>query len=488
MSTKSSAVRRICVPLTLAGVALALLVTPQIGAHAQDDPRLEARLLVMDGKFGEAEDLIAESPEDVRHDVKLMNELGSLALRWTMTEEGVARRPGLEAAKVLFGRAMTLKSSDVKAAEGALEAAITLSKLELEAAREGKAAELVAWAIASGEMALEDGATSAVILDYLGKAVATRASNYRKVDDVKKLAADYKRAGELFAEAAAATPEDAHFYFSAAASARLAEAKFIHDRIPVERETRDDKALQAAAKYAAQACDLKNAKDEAYFTHLSILRLAVEWETDGDFGEPYMKPLTPPLQGLEVLVPKSQGWKRTRDKEWDLILTRHFAFADEHNICQIKVKAWEWSENKFGQSWQMIETICQRYYESASEDYVELKRNVATLDIAELKPKKGAKKPKKKPKKKKKKKGKKKDPEVWHFRVAGQRRAADGRLQQRSEFLFHHPEEQVTYHIRVLDWDMPWGLDDPDVSKVIESMCGFPVPPRDAGSKKKKRR
>src|SRR5437016_6053968 len=103
-------------PRNRLAAAAALAAACLAAARADDDPAKEARLLIIDGKFREADSVLSQAPESVRNDPALHDALADLALKWTRGKDGEDKRNGLRCARDHYSHAIDAKPDDAVAA------------------------------------------------------------------------------------------------------------------------------------------------------------------------------------------------------------------------------------------------------------------------------------------------------------------------------------------------------------------------------------
>lgn len=434
----------------LGGLAGALPVTPAPTAAAQEDLAKEARLLTASGKFKEADDVLKAAPEEVRNDVKLRLALGDLATKWTRRQQGQEKVPGLIAAREHFAKAVELQPDDVDAATEALDAALQLVEIQIEAKQPERAKEHADWAVKIGESVLEGGANTTDLRLAVARARDHRAKLSHKIQDFDSIVVDYSRSADLLVGCAEEAKKPAEA-LGAAARVYLDLALFIAEGRPIEEEKRDDEALVKAYEAAKRACEMKDADKDQYTIHLLVLRELYRAKVEGEFDKPYMQELgkREGIDGLEIHVPKADGWKRIeKSGDWDLFLERKLEGDD--TAVQLMVRVYSFSESFGGKTWDRVEdTTKLRYEDQKSNDFSEVVKDVAPTQIDMGR----------------------KGPEIWHFELSG---TADNRRRWISEYtMLRSKKDKKTYHIRIIDWRVSPDLGEPDIVAFVEQAFGM---------------
>lgn len=416
-------------------------------AAAQGDVRKEARLLYVDGKFREAEDLLKAAGPDVAGDPELRAQLADAALKHLRNKAGEERRAGLDAARTCWGVVAKALPTDAAALTGALATARELAALDVAAKRADAAQAQLDWALGLvGATPVESLPPDAAI--SLAEVYAARAATRRKPDLAEKAWSDYDRAAAAFETTAArhANPADC---LARAARARLDAARFLHDTIPLDTETRDEQAIAAALGLATRACETKGAADPVFGLHLQTLAIAHAWKVPGISRKVFLQPLVPPYQGLKLEIPRGGLWKTApKTAEWDVILERKF--EDDTSAVQVMITAREPKSLVGGRQWAQIDAAAQVRYESRKGQFTD----GTTVDTppARLGGKKG---------------------DVSYFEVGGMLPELK-RPQRLVEFVWPStdPKDDVVWNLRVVDWRRPSSIDDPDVAAVVASAIG----------------
>jgi hypothetical protein len=447
------------------GAVLSAVLGAVPGARADEDPGRQARLLVADGKFEEADTVLDKADEAVRTDPELRWSLAQSALKWSKRKRGMDRVKGYEAARDHFAAVMKKQPDNGDAALGAVDAALELVSLWTEAKNGAMADQNRDWAIAAAEEAFAGGVESQDLKGGVAELYASRAGRVATIDEIDKLSKDYRRAAELYIAAAAGSRREGEL-LGKAADCRLREAQFVRDKIPksVEEEVRDEEAIKAAVDLATKACQAKGANTASYSVQLRVLRLAAQWEVK-DLPEPFMEEYPRLVEGLKLQLPKSEGWKKAKYEGWDLLLNRKFEGEDTKYV-QLMIRRLHWDDSRFsGLSWADIEKVAERKHESEIENFEEEPLvNVEAVNLSG-----------------------KDENDVWHYRIKGTKK---GRQLYQAEWFWKDPDKKnpITYNLKILDYDAPFGMEEPDVLKFIESACGQMLTPKQKPSKKKKKK
>jgi len=445
------------------GLLGALPIAPAPTAAAQEDVAKELRLLTASGSFREADDMLKGASDEVRNDIKLRLALGDLAVKWTRRQQGQEKVPGLIAAREHFAKAVELQPDDVDAATAALEAALELVDIQIEAKQPERAKEHADWAVKTGEAVLGGGANTTDLRLAVAKAHDQRAKLSHKIQDFDGIVADYDRSADLLVSCAEEAKKPAEALGSAA-RVYLDLALFIAEGRPIEEEKRDDEALVKAYDAAKRACEMKDADHDQFTIHLLVLRELYRAKVEGDFDQPYMQELgkREGIDGLEIHVPKADGWKRIeKSGDWDLFLERKLEGDD--TAVQIMVRFYPFSESFGGKTWDRVEeTTKLRYEDQKSNDFTEVVKDVPPTQIDMGK----------------------KGPEIWHFELSG---TAENRRRWVSEYtMLRSKKEKKTYHIRIIDWRISPDLGEPDIVAFVEQAFGMGGDDEKDTDKKKK--
>jgi len=439
-------------------------------AGAQSDPRQEARLLYHEGKFAEAERILEAAGADVANDPELRKQLADAADRSLRNKKGEERRGPLEAMKKCLGMVAEAQPTDGAAVTGAVLAAKELAELDLSKKQTEAAMAHATWAVKLGEKAAEAGLSPETKV-ALGEAYGLRASVTKKVDLADQIIADFRKGAQLLEEAAAGNDKESE-WLSGAAALRLKEAIFVHDAIPLETEKRDDEAMTAALGLAKRACEAKGVADPQYEQHLKTLLVAHEWKFPGDWGLPFMKALTPPVQGLELQVPKGVSWPPEEGgDDWELAL--HRQYDGETNAVQILLCGRD-AKASFGtRQWSKIEDVVPLVFEARQGGFGEVTTKVEPVALGGDKKGKGA---------------------VWHFELGGIV-ANSTRPQKLAEWIWEAKTRKNTvWELKILDWRRPSAIDQPDIVAFVDSAIGeglWPAgrtPPEDPKKKPPKKK
>lgn len=455
----------------LAAAALAALCAAAWSPlRAQDDPARDARLLYYEGKFREADELLAKAPPDVQNDVGVRTQLAEAAQKFLKGKDGEDRRAGLEAVKRSFGVIANGHPDNGPAVAGAVLAAKELADLDIARKQMDGARAQATWALQLGEKAAAAG-LSPETKAALGAAYGLRASVTRKVDLVDQVSADYTKGAEMLEQAAQGHERESE-WLEAAAELRFDEATFIHDSIPIPAETRDDTALTAAVGLARRACEAKGANDAMHLFHIKTLCAAHEWKLPGDLGAPFMEPLKPPFEGLSLQVPKGGGWKRlAKTDEWDLILERNYDPSD--SSVQLMLSAHGKNEGIFGKTWSQVDWAVSSTYDKRKGQYTDVVSDTAPTLLGD----------------------KKKGPQLWHFQLAGTVANSDRRNRMAAWIWPGAGKSDVVYELRVIDWRHTTSVEDPDIVAFVQSAIpaglwppGAAAPPDPKGKKPPKKK
>jgi hypothetical protein len=431
----------------LALTATAALLAGGPVTRAEGDPRAEARMLYFDGKFAEAETLLKEAGPEVANDAALRAQLAEAAQKFLRGKSGEDRRAALEAIKRNFAAVLDAKPGDGAALGGAITAAKELVDLDLAKRKVEAAAAQASWSIQLGEKAAAAGGLTPETKAALGVAHGVRASVSKKVDQIDQNLADFQKGARLLEEAAAGHEKESA-WLGEAADLRLREATFVHDAIPLETEKRDDAALAAAITLARRACEAKDAADAQHWMHLRALTLALEWKLPGDHGRPFVKPLTPPVQGLELMVPKGVAWTR-EPGEWDLAMKRQY--EGEVNGVQILLEARDAKSALGGRQWAQIAEVVPILFENRQGGFGEIQSEQKPVALGGDKKGKGA---------------------VWHFQIAGTVKDST-RTQRLAEWVWvSTTRKDAVWDLKVLDRRKPSSVEDPDLVAFVTSAIG----------------
>ena len=432
--------------LALAAALAAWLIAAPV--HAEGDPATEARLLAIEGKFREADSLIAHCAPAVQDDPVLRLTLADMALKFARTKTGEEKREPLFSARQHFARVVEVKPAEAKAAAGLLETAQGLAQLDVDGRKPDDAKAQAKFALDLAEKAVAAGVSSPEFKVMLGRMYGFRAGFVKTMKDVDALVADSTKSGVLLAEAAAADKENAGKFLSEASAVRLSAANLIHEGIPVATETRDDEALAAAIDYATQACNQTGASENAFATHLAALRLAHSWGMKLA-QRPFMTPLGPPIQGLKLELPRSGGWTRGKSPEWDLLLERNLKDSTNDGTVQIMLKEWQVTETSLGKTWDQLAAIAPRRFDKYKEDQAELGSVVAPVQLG----------------------GGKNSLDLWHYEVGGKQKS--GRIQRIAEWIwFGDRKKEFVWQLKVIDWRPVPDIEDPDIVAFVTSAIG----------------
>ncbi len=426
--------------------AAAWLAGPPAGAD--EDPGVEARLLVIEGKFREADGVIERAPPEVQNDPALRLALGESTLKFANTRTGEEKREALFSARQHFAKVIQVKPAEGKAAAGVLDTAKQLAQLDMESKKSDDARAQSKFALDHAEMALAAGVSSPEFKIALGRMYGFRASFVKSMKDVDQLVSDSTKAAALLADAATAGGELAGKILSEASAIQARAANLIHEGIPKDDEKRDDEALSASIELATKACNLPAATEADFTTHLDALRLAHSWGMKLA-QKPFMTPLGPPIQGLKLELPRSGGWVRTKPPDWDLSLERNLHDPKNDGTVQIMLKEWAVSELSLGKSWSDLPAVAPRRFEKYKEDQSELGSVVEPVQLG----------------------GGKNSLELWHYEVGGRTKA--GRIQRIAEWIwFGDRKKEFVWQLKVIDWRPVPDIEDPDIVAFVTSAIG----------------
>jgi hypothetical protein len=460
--------------LALATLACGVVAAALPDVAAAEDPRTEARLLTLDGKFEAANKVLEAAPEEVRNDPKLRFQLGDMALKWCKRQEKHAKVPGLIAAKNHFAEALEVDKADHEAALAALETGLDLVAVFVEAKQPTSALRHVDWCVKVGEDALANGSDTPDVRLAIASSRDQRAKLSHKINDFDRIVEDYDRSAELAVSCAdtASKPADA---LSAAARTYLDLAAFIAEGRPIDEEVRDEAALLDALDVAARACELKGADEDQYTVHLLALIAIHRAQKEGskfdreDFGKPYMQELgkREGLQGLDLFIPKADGWKKLESSgDWDLIYDRKLEGDD--TAARFMIVGYPFSEKFGGKSYDQIEKIAEMRFEGQTKD--EFKDVTFSKEPEQIKVGK-----------------KKKGPEIWHHEIAGT--LTGGRSVRVGEWMMlRTKKEGITWRIRVVDYRNVPDLTEPDIVEFISRAFGLSPDDDDDDKKKGKKK
>jgi hypothetical protein len=457
---------------TLALVALALLTAaPSAELRAQGDPRRDARLLYVEGKFREADQLVDQAGPEVANDLAFRAQLADAATKFLKSKQGQERREGLEAAKRNWAVVANAEPANGAAVAGAVLAAKEIAELDL-AKKNGEAARSQAsWALALGEKAAAAGLTPETKA-ALAEAYGLRASTTRKVEQADQISSDYRKGAQMLEEASAGHAK-ASEWLAAAADLRFREAFFVHDSIPLETEKRDDEAIVAAAQLARRACEVQGAAEASYVLHIKALCAAHDWKVAADLGAPFMEPLKPAVDGLALQVPKGANWKRSGSdkdaatRDWELMLERSYDPND--SAVQIMLIGRPQGEAIGARTWADVEEGVATLYDKRKNGYSDVASESAPVLLGE----------------------KKKGGQVWFFQVAGTV-AGSSRRNKSAEWVWPSATRKSTvWDLRVVDWRRTTSIEDPDIVAFVQSAIppglwppGTAKPPEEPKGKK----
>lgn len=441
---------------------------PAAVSRAEGDAKVEARLLYFDGKFADAEALLKAAGPEVANDIDLRRQLAETALKHLRPKTGEERRQGLEAVKRCFGMVATAKPDDGNAVGGAVLAAKELAELDLVRRKSDDAKAQATWALQLCEKAAAAG-MSPETKAATGEVYGLRASVTRKVEQADQICADYERGAVLLEEAAAGHAKESA-WLAAAAELRFKQALWVHDSIPLDKETRDDAALTAAVHLARRACEAKGSSDATYMLHVKSLCAAREWKVAGDLGYPFMQPLVPAYEGHSLMIPKGAGWKRLeKTTEWDVILERNYDSTD--SSVQIMLTALAAKSQIGAKTWNDVEEGVATLHEKRRAGYADVSSETTPVMFGE----------------------KKKGPKLWHFAVAGTV-ANSSRRNKMAEWVWPSTTKKDTvWDLRIIDWRHTPSIEDPDIVMFVNSAipqghwpAGWTPPPAPDDPKGKK--
>lgn len=430
------------------GAALAAwaLVSP---LAAQEDPAKDARLAYLDGKFREGDGIIERAPPEVQNNPALRLALAEMAAKFARGKEGEEQRGALFSARQHFAKAVELKPDEPRAATGLLAVAHDLAELDKAARHPDDAKAQAKFALAAAEKALAAGVATPEFKAALGRMYGFRASFAKSMKDVEQLVSDSVKSSTLLTEAAAAGGEGAGKMLSEASAVRLNEANLIHEGIPVETEKRDDEAMTIAIDLATQACKLATASENDYTTHLNALRLAHSWGQKLA-QRPFMQALTPPLEGLKLMIPRAPGWTRAKPSpDWDLVLERNLHETKNDGTMQVLLKKWGANDMTLGKQWKEFADVASRRRDKYKEDLAEVSSIVDPVQLGS---------------------GKNLS-DVWHYEVAGKLKS--GRIERIGEWIFFGDKKKDTvWQLKIIDWRPVPDIEEPDVAAFVASAIG----------------
>jgi hypothetical protein len=444
-------------------LAAALAASLAAGSARSDDedPRMEARLLAIEGKFREVDALVLRSSPEVQNDPVLRLALGDAAMKFADTKTGEEKRDPLFSARQHYAKVVSVKPADEKAAIGVLKTAQQLSDLDVAARKVDEAKGEAKAGIESGELALAAGVSTMEFKTMLGRTYGLRASLVKTMKEVDFLDSDSKKGATLLADAASLDKEHAGKLLSEASQMRLRAANLIHEGIPVDTEKRDDEALASAIELATRACNLAGAAETDFGAHLNALRLAHSWGMKLE-QVPFMTPLGPPLEGLKLELPRSGGWNRGKSPDWDLLLERNLGDPKNDGTVQIMIKQWKTDDKVIGKSWGQLNDMAAARFEKYKEDQAELG---SVVEPAQLGSGKNA-------------------PDLWHYEVSGKMKG--GRAERVAEWIWLADKKKgVVWQMKVIDWRPVPDVEDPDIVAFVASAIGPGLwPPGSAGKPK----
>lgn len=425
--------------------ALAALLAGSVSVRAQGDPKRDARLLYLEGKFQEADALVAQAGPDVANDLEFRAQLADAAAKSIKNKKGEEQRPALEAAKRNWAVVAGAAPENGAAVAGAVLAAKALAELDLASKKTQAAAAQATWALQLGEKAAAAG-LSPETKAALGEAYGLRATTSRKVDEADRISADFRKGATMLEEAAAGHPKESA-WLASAAELRLKEAQFLHDAIPLETEKRDDEAIAAAAALARRACEAKGADDATFVLHIRTLCAAHDWKVPGDFGAPFMVPLAPAYEGLTLMVPKGANWKRQeKTTEWDLVLERQYDTTD--SAVQIMLTAYGTKSSIGAVTWHNVEEGVKTLHDRRKGGYEDVASETPPTLLDE-----------------KKKKG----PNLWHFTLAGTVNGSSRRNKMAEWVWPSTTRKDTVWNLRIVDWRNSTSIEDPDIVAFVQS-------------------
>lgn len=444
------------------GAALTFATPP---VAAQQDVAKEARLLTLDGKFSDADTLIRNASEEIQKDPELRMQLGDMAIKWARRKQGVEKVPGLEFARGQFAAAAELQPDDVDAATAAIETALELVEIQIEAKQPATAKDQADFAVQIGESVLKGGANTVDLRLAVATAHDHRAKLSHKIQDFDGIVADYERGADLLVSCADEAKKPAQA-LSQAARVYLDLALFVAEGRPIPEETRDDEALKKGIEVATRACEAKGASTDEYTIHLLLLREIYRAKIEGDFGKPYMQEMgkREGVDGLDLQVPKADGWDRLDQKgDWDLVLDRKLEGDD--TALRIMIRGYSHKEQWGGKTYDRVEDIVKTRFESQTgEEFSEVvsSEEPEKLDTG------------------------RKGPEIWKYRITGTMQNRRVRLAE--WYLMRSKKDKFTYRIRIVDYRASPDLDEPDVVEFVKIALGLEDEEDEKGKKKGSRK
>lgn len=449
--------------LAAAGLLGGLLGTTPGAVLAQNDVAKEARLAALDGRFDDAKSLLAGAPEGIQKDATLRMQLGDMASKWAVRKQGPEKVPGLVFARDQFAAAAEIQPDNLDAATSAVETALQLIDIQVEAKQPELAKELAGFAVRIGEGVLKGGANTVDLRLAVAKAHDQRAKLSHKIQDFDSIVVDYDRGAELLLSCAEESKKPAEA-LGHAARLYLDLARFVAEGRPIDEETRDEEALEKAIDAATKACEQKDASQEQFTIHLLVLREIYRTKLAGDFGKPYMQELGKKdgVDGLDLFLPKSDGWETSKHADWDMVINRRLEGDD--TAVQIMIRGYSHSEQWGGKAYDRVEDIVKARFDSQkTDDFSEVVKEEPPeqLDTG------------------------KKGPEIWKYRLAG---TMSGRRVRLMEWYFMRSKKDgKTFRIRIIDWRNSPDLDEPDVVEFVNRAFGLGQADEDDKGKKPKK-
>ncbi|MCG3134737.1 MAG: hypothetical protein HMLKMBBP_02097 [Planctomycetes bacterium] len=422
-------------------------------AAAQDDPRKEARLLYLEGKFAEAEEFLAKADPALLKDVDLRLQLAAAAAKSIEKKKGEDRRKGLEAQMKCLGIVVEARPQDGAALANAIAAARDLAGMEMASRKNDAAKARADWAIKLAEKSGAEG-MSADTQVALGQAYGLRAFVSRKPDKVDACVADWRKGAEMIAAAAPGSPHEAA-WLQDAARMRFEEAVYVHNAIPIDQEVRDEEALRAALALAHQATGVKGATDEAHWFFLRVLLEAHAWNLPGPHPKPEMVRAKDAYEGIAIATPRGGNWKRLdATPEWGVIYERTYDLDPTDDVRPDTVQVMLTS---FGAN-TAIGTGTYKDLKAAAGILFEKRRSTYEESMAEKQPQPFG--------------DAKKGLDGWWMESGG-RVLSLNRTQRNLDILWTSKSKgDKVFQIRVIDWRKPSSVHEPDIAAFIALCVG----------------
>lgn len=439
--------------LAAAALLLALAAATPPRADAQDDPRKEARLLYVEGKYQEAEEFLAKAAPELLKDVDLRTQLAAAAAKSIEKKQGEERRKGLEAQAKCYGVIVEAKPEDGAALAKAIGAARELAGLDM-ASRKLDAAKMRAdWAIKLAEKSGAEGAAADTQV-ALGQAYGLRAFVSRKPDKVDACVADWRKGAEMIEAAAPGSPHESE-WLQDAARMRFEEAKFVHDTIPVDTEVRDEEALRAAVDLAKKAVDAKGATDATHWFLLKVLLEAHAWKLPGTLPKPEMVKQKDAWEGIALATPRGGNWKRLEaTADWPVIFERTYDLDPADNVrpdtVQLMMTAFNANTSIGTGNYKDLKAAAPLLFERQRMRYEESQNEKPPQPFGDAK----------------------RGVDGWWMETGGMI-ASLKRAQRNLDILWMAKSKgEKVFHLRITDWRRPSGVHEPDIAAFIAICVG----------------